>query len=87
MTAGPEIFTERRHPETPRAGDVRDAYDHDKGGLLVEAHEAVPEDAPRSERRKFYDTRERSMSNIGHPFADELSEQQRLSLLEFLKTL
>ena len=73
-------------PEVWKVEDY-DAYDHDKGGLLVEAHEAVPEDAPRSERRKFYDTRERSMSNIGHPFADELSEQQRLSLLEFLKTL
>jgi dGTPase len=30
-------FTERRHAEAPRAGDVRDAYDHDKGRVIHSA--------------------------------------------------
>jgi len=37
MTASPETFTERRHPEAPRSGDVRDAYDHDKGRVIHSA--------------------------------------------------
>lgn len=37
MTAGPGIFTERRHPEALRSGDVRDAYDHDKGRVIHSA--------------------------------------------------
>lgn len=36
-TTGPETFTERRHPEPPRAADVRDAYDHDKGRVIHSA--------------------------------------------------
>lgn len=75
--------------ERPDVWKVKDydAYDHEKGGLLVEEHTEVPAGVQRSERRAFYDTRQRSMGNTGHPFADELSEEQRLSLLEFLKTL
>jgi dGTPase len=34
MTAGPERFEERRHLEEPRAGDVRNAYEHDKGRVI-----------------------------------------------------
>ncbi|MDF1793856.1 MAG: anti-phage deoxyguanosine triphosphatase [Thalassobaculaceae bacterium] len=37
MNAGPEVFTERRHAEAPRAGDVRNAYDHDKGRVIHSA--------------------------------------------------
>ncbi len=37
MIASPEVFTARRAPEPPRAGDVRDAYDHDKGRVIHSA--------------------------------------------------
>ena len=37
MTASPEVFMARRAPEQPRSGDVRDAYDHDKGRVIHSA--------------------------------------------------
>jgi hypothetical protein len=37
--------------------------------------------------RKIYDTARPGLSNAGHTYADELSEGDRLALLEFLKSL
>jgi mono/diheme cytochrome c family protein len=48
-----------------------------------------PPDAKLSayERRKVYDTTQRGRSNGGHTFGDKLTEDERLAVVEYLKTL
>ena len=43
--------------------------------------------APALERRKVYDTAQPGRGNGGHRFGDKLTEQQRLAVIEYLKTL
>lgn len=40
-----------------------------------------------TEQRKWYDTSTPGRHNIGHTFGDNLTEQERLQVLEYLKTL
>ena len=42
---------------------------------------------PPLERRKIYDTSKPGCRNAGHTFGDELSEEERMAVLEYLKTL
>jgi len=42
---------------------------------------------PALERRKVYDTTQPGRGNGGHPFGDKLSEQERMAVIEYLKTL
>jgi len=42
---------------------------------------------PGSERRKVYDTTQPGRGNGGHTYGDSLTEDERLALIEFLKTL
>ena len=39
------------------------------------------------ERRKIYDTTQPGRSNSGHIFGDQLSEAERMAVIEYLKTL
>jgi hypothetical protein len=39
------------------------------------------------ERNRIYDTSLRGYGNQGHAFSDDLSESDRLALIEYLKTL
>lgn len=75
--------------ERPTVWKVRDyrSYDHRRVGLLVEECVRIPDACTPSERRKYYDTTRKSMGHQGHTFADRLSRKERLSLLEYLKTL
>jgi len=75
--------------ERPAVWKVKDygAYDHARAGLLVEEHTRMPETHTLLEKREYYDATRDTMSNGGHRFADGLSKDQRLSLLEYLKTL
>jgi hypothetical protein len=43
--------------------------------------------APAHERRKVYDTTQPGRSNAGHTFGDDLTEDERRALIEYLKTL
>ena len=45
------------------------------------------EDAPESEQKYIYDTGYWSQSNAGHTYGDSLSSEERVALLEYLKTL
>ena len=40
-----------------------------------------------AERRRYFDTRLRSKSAAGHDFPDELEEDEKLAVMEYLKTL
>jgi hypothetical protein len=42
---------------------------------------------PARERRKVYDTTEPGRGNAGHSFGDELSDEQRMAVIEYLKTI
>jgi hypothetical protein len=39
------------------------------------------------EQRKIYDTRQPGLGNGGHTFGDDLSEEERMAVIEYLKTL
>ena len=65
-----------------------DVYDPVKLGWKVEvlAHGADPK-LPAVERRKVYDTRQPGRGNQGHIFGDDLTEEERMAVIEYLKTL
>ncbi len=65
-----------------------EAYDADKLGWKVRVLEKGPDETvPAFERRKVYDTTQPGRGNGGHPFGDDLSEDERRAVIEYLKTL
>jgi mono/diheme cytochrome c family protein len=80
-TSRPSLYT-----RSFRTG--RDDYDSVKLGWKVTAVEKPPgDDAPPLERRKVYDTTKPGRSNAGHTFGDDLTEDERMAVIEYLKTL
>jgi hypothetical protein len=63
-------------------------YDPDRVGWKVTA---VPADAPppasAREARRIYDTAQPGRSNAGHTFGDDLADEERRAVIEYLKTL
>ena len=75
-----------RRPVGIDSGGV-EGYDQDRVGLLVEELAEVPDAlSPRLERT-YYDTAAPSHSNAGHLFPEKLSAEERVAVLEYLKTL
>jgi hypothetical protein len=67
---------------------TEDGYDQKRVGLEVVEFEALPDAAKTTyERRSHFDTTKSGKSAAGHTFPDSLSELQKRSLLEYLKTL
>lgn len=65
-----------------------DGYDHDRVGLEVATFDKVPGQASRADdKRRYFDTRLTGKSAAGHLFPDELSEDEKRAVLEYLKTL
>ena len=63
-------------------------YDAEKLGWKVQVMERGPgANVPAFERRKVYDTTQPGRGNGGHTFGDELTEEQRRAVIEYLKTL
>ena len=63
-------------------------YDQEKLGWKHTAlKRAANPDLPLIERRKVYDTTQPARSNRGHRFGDKLTHQQRMAVIEYLKTL
>lgn len=75
--------------ERPTVWKVKDygSFDNTRVGLLVEEYKRMPATHTLTEKRAYYDTTRETMNNGGHPFADGLSREQKLSLLEYLKSL
>jgi hypothetical protein len=75
--------------ERPAVWKVKDydSYDHTRVGLAVEEYTRMSDARTLAQKREYYDTTRLTMSNSGHRFADVLSKEERLSLLEYLKTL
>ncbi len=79
--ARPKVFT-----RSYRAGE--EDYDPARLGWKVTVLEAPPgAGATGFERRKVYDTARPGQGNGGHTFGDELTEDERLAVIEYLKTL
>jgi mono/diheme cytochrome c family protein len=79
--ARPRVFTRSFRTD-------EEAYDPVKLGWKVQVldREADP-GAPAIERRKVYDTTKPGRGNGGHTFGDDLTDQERMAVIEYLKTL
>ena len=65
-----------------------EAYDPVRLGWKIEPIEAPPEaELPSLEVRKICDTTTYGKGNRGHLFGDHLSDDERMAVIEYLKTL
>jgi mono/diheme cytochrome c family protein len=78
--ARPRIYTRSYRTD-------RDAYDTAKLGWKITALEESPAALPGPQRRKIYDTTLPGRHNTGHTYGDKLTEDERLAVIEYLKTL
>jgi hypothetical protein len=78
----PKIFTRSYRTDL-------DAYDAGKLGWKIEVLGAKPDAKKLApiEFRKIYDTSAVGRGNGGHTFGDKLSEDERMAVIEYLKTL
>jgi hypothetical protein len=80
-TTRPKIFTRSYRTD-------KEDYDLVKLGWKVQLLKSAPDPkAPAWERRKVYDTTQPGRGNSGHTFGDKLGEEDRLAVIEYLKTL
>ncbi len=78
------------HPESRPVVWKRssDGYDERRVGLEVEERAAMPAGKlPPVERRRHFDTTKPGKSAAGHDYPDQLSEEEKTAVLEYLKTL
>ena len=67
---------------------TEDGYDTKRVGLEVSELADVPADlASAEQRRHYFDTRIPGKSSAGHEFPEQLSEQEKTAVIEYLKTL
>jgi mono/diheme cytochrome c family protein len=79
--ARPAVFTRSY-------GTGKEDYDPVRLGQRFQILERSPNATrPAAERRKVYDTRQDAHGNAGHTFGDKLTEDERLAVIEYLKTL
>jgi hypothetical protein len=80
--ARPKVFTRSYRTDL-------DAYDTGKLGWKVEVLPATPDASklPPINYRKIYDTTRSGRGNGGHLYGDKLSEEERMAVIEYLKTL
>jgi mono/diheme cytochrome c family protein len=67
---------------------TEDGYDRQKVGLEVTAFERIPREVKSAaEQREYFNTQRSGKSSSGHLFPDELTEDEKRAVLEYLKTL
>lgn len=67
---------------------TEDGYDTARVGLEITPFDSLPPTAKTAaDRRVFFDTRLPGKSAAGHPFVNELDEDEKQAVLEYLKTL
>jgi mono/diheme cytochrome c family protein len=78
----PKLFT-----RSYRTG--QDDYDAKKLGWKIKVLDKAPDPnkTPAIELRKIYDITQSGRGNGGHTFGDKLSEEERMAVIEYLKTL
>jgi mono/diheme cytochrome c family protein len=77
------------HPEhrPARWQRIALAMDEERMGLMVEEVDRIPETLPPSEKRWIFDSTALGKSNSGHDYPNELTEEEKIQVLEYLKTL
>ncbi|MFO1065469.1 MAG: c-type cytochrome [Pirellulales bacterium] len=79
------------HPESrPKVWHRKDvACDQLKVGFQIDSFDELPSEAMKNNqvRRNYFDTTQFGKSNVGHDFAEVLTEDERAAVLEYLKTL
>ena len=80
--ARPKIFTRTYRTDL-------DAYDAGKLGWKVEVLSETPDAKKLApiEYRKIYDTSRVGRGNGGHTYGDKLSDDERMAVIEYLKTM
>jgi mono/diheme cytochrome c family protein len=79
--ARPKVFTRSYRTQA-------EDYDTNKlGWKITILHQGADPNLPALERRKVYDTSQPGRGNGGHTFGDELTEEERMAVIEYLKTL
>lgn len=77
----PKIFTRSYRTD-------KEAYDPVKLGWKVQVLDRPPDPGtPHHERLKVYDTTQPGRGNTGHTFGDDLTDEERRAVIEYLKTL
>jgi mono/diheme cytochrome c family protein len=66
---------------------IAQSMDEEAIGLVVESLDEVPKKLSNAQRRWYFDTSLEGKSAQGHDYPDELTEDQKSDLLEYLKTL
>jgi hypothetical protein len=67
---------------------TEDGYDQQRVGLEFTEVSELPADADTpAERRHYFDSRIPGKSAAGHEFPEELSEDEKTAVMEYLKTL
>ncbi|MDB5392397.1 MAG: hypothetical protein JWM11_8043 [Planctomycetaceae bacterium] len=66
---------------------TEDGYDREKLGLEIITHDSLPDGVTGADRRYYFDTSRPGKSAAGHRFPDELTEEEKRAILEYLKTL
>lgn len=86
--AAPTLWAVMHSSERPKIWKrTENGYDQVKVGLEIEEFDAVPENLTSRERRMYYDTTHIGNSAEGHTFPDALSKDEKLAVIEYLKTL
>ena len=62
-------------------------YDPVRLGWKFTASGPADPKLPARERRKVYDTMLPGRANTGHTYGDDLTEEERMAVIEYLKTL
>ncbi len=77
----PRIFTRSYQADAKE-------YDQRRVGVIFQTLEQTADPGlPAIDRRKVYDTTQAGRGNGGHTFGDKLTEDQRMAVIEYLKTL
>ncbi len=86
--AAPTLTAVLNPKERPKVWKrTEDGYDKKNVGLEVETFDVVPEGLSPRLRRMYYDTSHLGNSAAGHNYPDELSSDEKVAVIEYLKTL
>jgi mono/diheme cytochrome c family protein len=84
------VLNSKSRPKIFTRSFKTDEEDYDKVnvGWKIRVLDKAPDASiPPHERRKVYDTTQPGRGNQGHTFGDDLTEEQRRAVIEYLKTL
>lgn len=84
-----DLLNPAARPSLWKAASDPDQYDLIKVGMAYEFQPVIKKEDREinTQRSLYYDTRMPGHSNVGHPFANKLSIEEKRDLLEYLKTL